>query len=188
MDTGTARLWIMTLEFRDCCVAVSFFPCTELCMHCMLCRCHMSGSTSRCFVQVDQASKRYLQTDKRSAYTTPKTFLELIKLYKNILAKNRERILSGIDRLQNGLDKLEQTQKDVDILVEQAKVKAVEVEEKVVAADAFAEKVPSPLLPVTPHTSNLYCNEFGSRRVGGQRSPLATPLDVSTRRLASITA
>jgi len=33
---------------------------------------------------------------------------------------------TNIDRLSNGLDKLMKTQKDVDILVEQAKVKAVE--------------------------------------------------------------
>jgi dynein heavy chain len=93
------------------------------------------------FSQVGEAAKRYLQQEKRYCYTTPKTFLELIKLYKNILASNRQKIEANIDRLQNGLDKLEQTQGDVDVLVEKAKVKAVEVEEKVVEADAFAEKV-----------------------------------------------
>ena len=93
------------------------------------------------FSQVGEASQKYLAQEKRFNYTTPKTFLELIKLYKNLLAGSRLRIEEGIDRLQNGLDKLEKTQKDVDVLVEQAKVKAVEVEEKVVAADAFAEKV-----------------------------------------------
>jgi dynein heavy chain len=93
------------------------------------------------FSQVGECSKQYLAQEKRFNYTTPKTFLELIKLYKNLLAGSRTNIETGIDRLQNGLDKLEKTQKDVDVLVEQAKVKAIEVEEKVVAADAFAEKV-----------------------------------------------
>eukprot|EP00959_Pyramimonas_sp_CCMP1952_P263826 5517511-Pyramimonas_sp.AAC.1 len=93
------------------------------------------------FKQVGEQSKKYLQQEKRYNYTTPKTFLELIKLYKNVLQTARDKINHGVDRLQNGLDKLEKTQKDVDILVEQAKVKAVEVEEKVVSADAFAEKV-----------------------------------------------
>lgn len=40
-----------------------------------------------------------------------------------------------------GLAKLQKTQKDVDVLVEEAKIKAVEVEKKVAGADAFAEQV-----------------------------------------------
>lgn len=42
--------------------------------------------------------------------------------------------------LLQGLAKLQKTQKDVDILVEEAKIKAVEVEKKVAGADAFAEQ------------------------------------------------
>ena len=43
-----------------------------------------------------------------------------------------------------GLAKLQKTQKDVDVLVEEAKIKAVEVEKKVAGADAFAEQVSLP--------------------------------------------
>lgn len=43
--------------------------------------------------------------------------------------------------LLQGLAKLQKTQKDVDVLVEEAKIKAVEVEKKVAGADAFAEQV-----------------------------------------------
>lgn len=43
--------------------------------------------------------------------------------------------------LIQGLAKLQKTQKDVDVLVEEAKIKAVEVEKKVAGADAFAEQV-----------------------------------------------
>ena len=43
--------------------------------------------------------------------------------------------------LVQGLAKLQKTQKDVDVLVEEAKIKAVEVEKKVAGADAFAEQV-----------------------------------------------
>lgn len=93
------------------------------------------------FSSVGNASKRFLEREKRYNYTTPKTFLELIKLYKNILKDKREKTQAGIDRLQNGLDKLAKTQKDVDVLMEEARAKAVEVEAAVVAADAFAEKV-----------------------------------------------
>ena len=48
-----------------------------------------------------------------------------------------------------GLAKLQKTQKDVDVLVEEAKIKAVEVEKKVAGADAFAEQVKHTLTPYT---------------------------------------
>ncbi|KAJ1493998.1 dynein heavy chain, P-loop D4 domain-containing protein, partial [Baffinella frigidus] len=41
------------------------------------------------FGQVNIASEEYIATQKRYNYTTPKSFLELIYLYKNMLAKNR---------------------------------------------------------------------------------------------------
>ena len=47
----------------------------------------------------------------------------------------------GVDRLENGLNKLHKVQADVDLLVEAAKVMAVEVEQKVASANVFAEQV-----------------------------------------------
>lgn len=44
-------------------------------------------------------------------------------------------------RLENGLNKLHKVQGEVDLLVEDAKVKAVEVEHKVASANAFAAEV-----------------------------------------------
>lgn len=93
------------------------------------------------FSLVAGISQKFLEQERRYNYSTPKTFLELIKLYKSLLSKKREVTGTSIERLSNGLDKLTKTQKDVDILVEQAKVKAVEVEEKVGSAEAFAAKV-----------------------------------------------
>jgi len=46
-----------------------------------------------------------------------------------------------VDRLENGLNKLYKVQADVDLLVEAAKVMAVEVEQKVANANVFAEQV-----------------------------------------------
>lgn len=39
------------------------------------------------------------QVEKRYNYTTPKTFLELIKLYKSVLARKRNQVQEAIDRL-----------------------------------------------------------------------------------------
>lgn len=56
-------------------------------------------------------------------------------------ASKRQEVQVSIERLSTGLAKLTKTQKDVDVLVEQARVMAVEVEEKVAAASRFAEEV-----------------------------------------------
>ncbi|XP_078011950.1 dynein axonemal heavy chain 17 isoform X1 [Phascolarctos cinereus] len=58
---------------------------------------------------VNEMSKVYLTTERRYNYTTPKTFLELIKLYQNLLAKKRKELIAKIDRLENGLMKLQST-------------------------------------------------------------------------------
>ena len=44
-------------------------------------------------------SASMLQVEKRYNYTTPKTFLELIKLYKSVLARKRNQVQEAIDRL-----------------------------------------------------------------------------------------
>lgn len=87
------------------------------------------------------ASTRFFQVERRHNYTTPKTFLELIKLYKNVLAEKRRSTQEAIDRLDTGLSKLNKTQAEVDVLVEAAKKMAVEVEAKVANAEVFAEQV-----------------------------------------------
>lgn len=55
------------------------------------------------FSTVNAASKRFFESEKRYNYTTPKTFLELIKLYKSLLANKRQTTQENIDRLENML-------------------------------------------------------------------------------------
>ncbi|KAI3429649.1 hypothetical protein D9Q98_005734 [Chlorella vulgaris] len=93
------------------------------------------------FSSVGATARKYLGEERRRVYSTPKTFLELIKLYRSLLASKRQEVQVSIERLSTGLSKLTKTQKDVDVLVEQARVMAVEVEEKVAAASRFAEEV-----------------------------------------------
>ncbi|GAB4813657.1 hypothetical protein N2152v2_000703 [Parachlorella kessleri] len=81
------------------------------------------------------------RTERRNVYATPKTYMELIKLYKNMLKKKRQEVLDNMARLQNGLEKLHKTRSDVDVLVKLAGAKAEEVEQKVQAADAVAVEV-----------------------------------------------
>ena len=93
------------------------------------------------FAAVNKASEDYLQQEKRYNYTTPKSFLELIYLYKNMLATKRKNLEGNIQRLSNGLVKLEQTGKDVAILMEQVQIKSAEVEVAKQKADEVAEVV-----------------------------------------------
>lgn len=56
---------------------------------------------------VDEVSLLYLHNERRYNYTTPKTFLEQIALYSKLLVERTYDVKSMIERLNNGLDKLE---------------------------------------------------------------------------------
>lgn len=62
---------------------------------------------------VNDMSKVYLAMERRYNYTTPKTFLEQIKLYQSLLAKKRAELVAKIERLENGLMKLQSTASQV---------------------------------------------------------------------------
>lgn len=62
---------------------------------------------------VNEMSKVYLAMERRYNYTTPKTFLEQIKLYQSLLAKKRAELVAKIERLENGLMKLQSTASQV---------------------------------------------------------------------------
>ena len=56
------------------------------------------------------------KNEKRHNYTTPKSFLELIKLYENLLKVKYEQLEGGVVRLSSGLDKLKSTSSQVCII------------------------------------------------------------------------
>ena len=60
----------------------------------------------------------------------PKSFLELISLYSKILISKDEEVVHKIKRLENGLDKLYETGKQVDALKEQLAIQEVELAKK----------------------------------------------------------
>jgi dynein heavy chain len=49
----------------------------------------------------------------RFNYTTPKSYLELIALYKSLLAEKREELRKSKERLENGVDKIAQASAQV---------------------------------------------------------------------------
>ena len=62
---------------------------------------------------VNQMSISYLQNERRYNYTTPKSFLEQIKLYQNLLGRKHQELLASMNRLENGLEKLKSTAQQV---------------------------------------------------------------------------
>ncbi|XP_040604816.1 dynein heavy chain 9, axonemal isoform X6 [Mesocricetus auratus] len=83
---------------------------------------------------VNKASQSYLTNEQRYNYTTPKSFLEFIRLYQSLLDKNGKELQSKVERLENGLLKLHSTSAQVDDL--KAKLAAQEVELKLKNEDA----------------------------------------------------
>ena len=56
---------------------------------------------------------RYFDTTRRYAYMTPKSYLELIALYKSMLAKQRTQLAENKTRLENGVEKIAQASRQV---------------------------------------------------------------------------
>lgn len=62
---------------------------------------------------VNEVSRLYLSNERRYNYTTPKSFLEQIKLYQNLLLKKGKDLKAKMERLENGLEKLKSTSAQV---------------------------------------------------------------------------
>ncbi|XP_059763861.1 dynein axonemal heavy chain 17 isoform X1 [Balaenoptera ricei] len=90
---------------------------------------------------VNEMSKVYLATERRYNYTTPKTFLEQIKLYQNLLAKKRMELAAKIERLENGLMKLQSTASQVDDLKAKLAIQEAELKQKNENADKLIHVV-----------------------------------------------
>lgn len=79
---------------------------------------------------VNTMSHAYLTNERRYNYTTPKSFLEQIKLYQNLLEKQNVDLQGKIVRLENGLEKLRSTATQVDDLKSKLASQEVELAQK----------------------------------------------------------
>ena len=62
---------------------------------------------------VNTMSAVYLTNERRYNYTTPKSFLEQIALYQNLLNMKHAELQGKMSRLENGLEKLKSTASQV---------------------------------------------------------------------------
>ncbi|XP_068101608.1 dynein axonemal heavy chain 11-like isoform X2 [Hyperolius riggenbachi] len=90
---------------------------------------------------VNEVSVKYQQNEKHYNYTTPKSFLELIKLYWNLLGKKRSELVQKIERLENGLQKLQTTAFQVEDLKSKLAIQEVELHQKNSDTEALINKI-----------------------------------------------
>ncbi|ESO06977.1 hypothetical protein HELRODRAFT_171012 [Helobdella robusta] len=93
----------------------------------------ISDFMSHVHQSVNEVSVSYLMNERRYNYTTPKSFLEQISLYRNLVSSKFNEIHQNTVRLVNGLEKLESASGQVDelkkTLVVQEKELAIKNEE-----------------------------------------------------------
>ncbi|KGL87447.1 Dynein heavy chain 9, axonemal, partial [Charadrius vociferus] len=90
---------------------------------------------------VNEMSRLYLSNERRYNYTTPKSFLEQIKLYQNLLLKKGKDLEAKMERLENGLEKLNSTSAQVDELKAKLAAQEVELKQKNDDADKLIQVV-----------------------------------------------
>jgi dynein heavy chain len=87
---------------------------------------------------VSDLSTRYLKELRRHNYTTPTSYLELIRMFTKMLTDEREKVTRKIDRYRNGLKRLVSTNK----LVEELRTDLITLQPELTkAAAATAELV-----------------------------------------------
>ncbi|KAL9898323.1 dynein beta chain, ciliary [Glossina fuscipes fuscipes] len=84
---------------------------------------------------VNQISKVFKQNEKRFNYTTPKTFLEYIFLYRKLLIERNDEYTKRINRLESGMAKLAECSIQVEILKDQLATQQIQLNAKNSAAD-----------------------------------------------------
>ncbi|PNW78281.1 hypothetical protein CHLRE_09g403800v5 [Chlamydomonas reinhardtii] len=84
---------------------------------------------------VSEASERFKEAFRRYNYTTPKSYLELISLYKMLLQLKRDDLRRSKERLENGIDKIAQAAAQVTDLQRVLKEEQIVVDEKKAQTD-----------------------------------------------------
>ncbi|RXM27080.1 Dynein heavy chain 11, axonemal [Acipenser ruthenus] len=90
---------------------------------------------------VNEVNVKYQQNEKHYNYTTPKSFLELLKLYKNLLGKKRKELTQKMERLENGLQKLQTTASQVEDLKAKLAIQEVELHQRNKDMEALIAKI-----------------------------------------------
>lgn len=92
-------------------------------------------------LSISEANVQFKIRERRHNYTTPTSYLELIKFYTNLLGKKRDKITDQINRLEIGLQTMKDTAEQVDGLKQLLVVKMEDVEVEKKNTDILIENV-----------------------------------------------
>uniref|UniRef100_A0A673MQT0 Dynein axonemal heavy chain 11 n=1 Tax=Sinocyclocheilus rhinocerous TaxID=307959 RepID=A0A673MQT0_9TELE len=104
-------------------------------------RVSISEFISFAHTSVNEVSIKYQQNEKRFNYTTPKSFLEFMKLYGNLLGTKRKELSQKMERLENGLQKLLTTASQVEDLKAKLATQEVELQQRNIDTEALIAKI-----------------------------------------------
>jgi dynein heavy chain len=93
------------------------------------------------FTEVNKLAQKFQRVERRQVYTTPKSYLELLKLYGSLLFSQRSDADSAIDRLANGLQKLRDTAEAVHQIEADLKISLEDADQKKTVAEGIADVV-----------------------------------------------
>ncbi|SOV14937.1 dynein heavy chain, putative [Plasmodium gaboni] len=89
----------------------------------------------------NEMNKKYLEQKNRFNYVIPKTFLEYIYFYKNLLNVKNLEIEKSVERLNKGLLALTSTRENVQLLQKEIEIKITNIEEKKIEVNEILNKV-----------------------------------------------
>nr|XP_020145462.1 dynein heavy chain 11, axonemal [Microcebus murinus] len=92
-------------------------------------------------ISVNEMSARYYQNERRHNYTTPKSFLEQISLFKNLLKKKQNEVSQKKEHLVNGIQKLQTTASQVGDLKARLASQEAELQLRNHDAEALISKI-----------------------------------------------
>ncbi|XP_049749389.1 dynein axonemal heavy chain 11 isoform X2 [Elephas maximus indicus] len=90
---------------------------------------------------VNEMSARYYQNERRHNYTTPKSFLEQISLFKSLLKKKQKEVSKKKEHLVNGIQKLKTTASQVEDLKARLASQEAELQRRSHDAEALITKI-----------------------------------------------
>ncbi len=97
----------------------------------------LSEMCVRIHQSVEATSERFFAELRRRFYTTPKSYLDLIDLYRGVLGEKRRELELQRERFVNGLNKLHET----NVVVEQMKKELSDLQPILIEKTAFTEKL-----------------------------------------------
>lgn len=90
---------------------------------------------------VDRMSTRLYTEYRRFFYTTPSSYLELLKLYHSLLVSRNETIKSQQNRIGNGLNKILETNETIEIMRKELEFLTPKLEKQAVDFKVMVDKI-----------------------------------------------